>query len=99
MTPTQAREMAARLAIAYSEIGDDRLYHRNSLTDIRCALCSLADQVEELRALDCDPTEGLPGALTEIARRAASGCLIDGGEIEVIEEAARRLRAVEAQQN
>jgi hypothetical protein len=38
-----------------------------------------------------DPTEGLSGKVTAIARKAGSGALLDGGEIELIEEAARRL--------
>jgi hypothetical protein len=43
-----------------------------------------------------DPTEGLSGRLTAIARKAGSGALLDGGEIELIEEAARRLAEADA---
>jgi hypothetical protein len=38
-----------------------------------------------------DPTEGLPGKLTQIVARANQGLLLNGGELELIEEAARRL--------
>jgi hypothetical protein len=43
-----------------------------------------------------DPTEGLSGRVTAIARKAGSGALLDGGEIELIEEAARRLAEADA---